>query len=149
MQNPDASTRPDDALPLLERLAMGAVSVTARAVGDAAPELSLLQWRVLVVLAESPGGAAVSGLAARIGSRLPATSRLVGRMRRHGLVEAHKDRPDARVTTVTLAPGGRAIWERVTARRRADLLAMLETTAPTPNSQAGLERLARAMEPYL
>lgn len=142
-----ASPAPDPTL--LERVVMGSVSVTARAVAEAAPELTFLQWRVLVVLAESPEGATVSELAARIGSRLPATSRLLGRMRRRGLAESRKDHPDARVTTVTLSDDGRALWGRVTARRRTDLLEVLATAALAPDDRAVLARLAGAMEHYL
>ena len=90
---------------------MGAVGVTARAVAEAAPELSLLQWRVLVVLAGSPDGRTVSEVADRIGSRLPATSRLLGRLRRRGLVEAHggtihvEERGDLGAVFVVRLPG--------------------------------------------
>jgi len=143
------TVHPTDAMPLLERVVMGSVSVTARVVAEGAPELTLLQWRVLVVLAEAPDGATVSELASRIGSRLPATSRLVGRMRRRGLVETRKDHPDARVTTVLLGPGGRELWQRVVASRRSELVAVLAAAAFTPSDQPGLERLALAMETFL
>ena len=138
-----------DPLLLLERLVMGAVSVTARAAAEGAHEPSLLQWRVLVVLADAPGGATVTELATRIGSRLPATSRLVGRMRRRGLVETRKDHPDARVTAVLLAPGGRELWARVVAGRRAELVSVLAAADFTPADLSALERLAVAMGRYL
>lgn len=140
---------PTAALPLLERMVMGSVSVTARIIGEGTPELTLLQWRLLVVLAEAPDGGTVSELASRIGSRLPATSRLIGRMRRRGLVETRKDHPDARITTVLLAPAGRELWERVVASRRSELAAVLAAASLTPDDQPGLERLALAMETYL
>jgi DNA-binding MarR family transcriptional regulator len=143
------TVHPSAALPLLERVVMGSVGVTARVVAEGAPELTLLQWRVLVVLADAPDGATVSELAGRIGSRLPATSRLVGRMRQRGLVETRKDHPDARVTTVLLGGGGRELWQRVVASRRAELVAVLAAAAFTQHDRPGLERLARAMEPYL
>ena len=128
---------------------MGAVGVTARAVAEAAPELSLLQWRVLVVLAGSPDGRTVSEVADRIGSRLPATSRLLGRLRRRGLVEAHKDQPDARLTTVTLAADGLALHGRVVQQRREDLGAALDGAGLQTADPAGLERLAAMFETFL
>jgi DNA-binding MarR family transcriptional regulator len=137
------------ALPLLERLVMGSVGVTARVVAEGAPELTLLQWRVLVVLAGHPDGVTVSELASRIGSRLSAMSRLLGRMRRRGLVETRKDHPDARITTVFLGPSGRELWERVVASRRSELSALLAAASFTPSDQPGLERLAHAMETFL
>ncbi len=141
--------QPQHQLLLLERVAMGSVGVTARAVAESAPELTLLQWRVLVVLAEAPDGTTVSELASRIGSRLPATSRLIGRMRRRGLVEMRKNHHDARVTTVLPAAAGRELWERVVDSRRSQLVAVLAAAALIPSDQPGLERLARAMETFL
>lgn len=134
-----------DHLPLLERIVIGSVGVTARAVADAAPELTLIQWRVLVVLAEDPGGATVSEVAERIGSRLPAASRLLGRMQRRGLVATRKDHPDARVTTVVLAPEGESLWRRVVERRRLDLDAVMGSARLTPDDGDLLGRLARAL----
>ncbi len=143
------TSAPTSALPLLERLVMGSVGVTARVVAEGAPELTLLQWRVLVVLAGHPDGVTVSDLASQIGSRLSAMSRLLGRMRRRGLVETRKDHPDARITTVLLGPGGRELWERVVASRRSELVALLVAASFTPSDEPGLERLAHAMETFL
>lgn len=135
---------PTDHLQLLERIVIASVGVTARAVADAAPELSLLQWRVLVVLAGSPEGVTVTELAERLGSRLPATSRLLGRMRRRNLVEMRKDHADARITTVLLAADGEALWRRVVERRREDLETALSTAALTPEDGQALARLGQA-----
>ncbi len=140
---------PTGALVLLERVVMGSVGVTARVIAEDAPELTLLQWRVLVVLAESSGGATVSALAGRIGSRMPAMSRLLGRMRRRGLIEMRKDQPDARVTTVLLTPDGLALRERVVASRRSELEAVLAAASLTPADRPSLERLAHALESFL
>lgn len=139
------SRRPQpELLGLLERIVVGSVSVTARAVADAAPELSLLQWRVLVVLAGQPDGATVTEVAERIGSRLPATSRLLGRMRTRDLVTMRKDHPDARVTTVVLTPQGAALWERVAGRRRDDLAEATAAARLEADDRAVLDRLAAA-----
>lgn len=127
---------------------MGAVSVTARAVADAAPELSLLQWRVLVVLADAPDGATVTDVAARIGSRLPATSRLLARLRTRGLIAARKDEHDGRVTHVALTTDGEALWRRVVERRRVDLRAALDSIGLAPDDEAVVDRLARAFEAF-
>lgn len=133
-----------DLLPLLERIVVGSVSVTARAVAEAAPELSFLQWRVLVVLAGQPEGVTVTEVAERIGSRLPAASRLLGRMRGRALVTMRKDQPDARVTTVLLTPEGRALWERVAGRRREELGAALAAARLEARDRAVLDWLAEA-----
>lgn len=127
---------------------MGSVSVTARAVADAAPELSLLQWRVLVVLAGKPDGATVTEVAERIGSRLPATSRLLGRLRRRDLIAMHKVHPDARFTTVLLTPAGASLRARVAARRREDLAAAVEAARLDSGDCALLDRLAEAFAAF-
>ncbi len=137
-----------DLLPLLERVVVGSVSVTARAVAEAAPELSLLQWRVLVVLVGQSDGTTVTEVAERIGSRLPATSRLLGRMRARHLVTMRKDHPDGRVTTVLLTPEGEALWERVAGRRREELDAALAAARLEAGDHGVLSRLAEAFSVF-
>lgn len=133
----------------LERLVMGSVGVTARAVAEAAPDLPLLQWRVLVVLSEHPDGLAVSEIAERIGSRLPAASRLLSRMQAKGLVEARKDREDGRITTERLGPAGTALYAHVVERRRLDLAEALREADLGPDGHEAVAKLADAMARYL
>lgn len=140
-----ASARPDRPLDALERVVIGSVAVTAIAVGEAAPDLSLVQWRVLVILADADG-MPVSELARRLRGRLPATSRVVGRLRRRGLVEARKDQADARVTTLYLTPTGRELWARVVERRRLALAEASARAMKGASDSAFLERLAAALE---
>ena len=45
----------DGLLASLEAIVAGSVAVTARALADAGSELTLVQWRALVVLAASDG----------------------------------------------------------------------------------------------
>lgn len=132
----------------LERVVIGSVGVTAAAVADAAPDLTLLQWRVVVVLAAADDGMPVSDLARRLRSSVPAMSRLLSRLRSRGIVEARKDRPDGRVTTVVLGESGRTLWARVSARRRDDLVAALEDASLGTGDAAVLDRLATAFEAY-
>lgn len=139
------SPRNGAALDRLERLVIASVGVTARAVAEAAPDLTLLQWRALVILADTTGGVTVSEVADRIGSRLPATSRLLSRMRARGLVETRKDRSDGRVTTVHLAPAGAELHDRVTGRRRLDLAAALSSAQLDRDGSAVVDRLADAL----
>jgi DNA-binding MarR family transcriptional regulator len=137
---------PADLLAALERLVVAAVAVTARALSDVAPELTLLQWRVLVVVDEAANGIAVGAIAARLGAKVAATSRLVGRLRSHGLVEAVRDEGDARISLVRLSPEGRRLRDRVIDRRRVDLRASLAVAAPFPEAERTLAELARQLE---
>jgi DNA-binding MarR family transcriptional regulator len=111
----------------LERLVVASVAVTASALAEVAPELTFLQWRLLVVV-EEPSGIAEGVLAAAMGSKLAATSRLVGRLRGRGLVETRPAASDARVTLVTLTEEGRALHANVVRRRRRALRRALESS---------------------
>jgi DNA-binding MarR family transcriptional regulator len=138
----DITSRPLEAL---EDMIVASVGVTARAVALVSPELTFLQWRLIVVLAEAPDGMTVSELAGRLGSRLPATSRLLSRLRARGLVDTRKHSADARVSVVQLSPGGREMWEQVRDQRRANLRGALATAAVTSDEASVLERVARGL----
>ncbi len=142
------SATPDSLLDPLERVVIGSVGVTAAAVAEAAPDLTLLQWRVVVVLAAAEDGLPVSDLARRLRSRVPAMSRLLSRLRARGIVEARKDHPDGRVTTVVLGEAGRTLWARVSARRREDLVEALSGARLAAADARVLRTLAAAFEAY-
>src|SRR3954453_5941766 len=65
------------ALMALEGVVLGSVGVTARAVATVAPDLTLLQWRVIVVLAAAADGMAVSELAGHLCSPGPSVERVL------------------------------------------------------------------------
>ncbi len=132
----------------LERVIVGAVALTARALADVAPELTFLQWRVLVVVGECQDGAAVSTIAARIGSRLPATSRVLSRLRRRGLVDARQADADGRVKLIALTDAGRSIVERVVTSRRRTLDEALAHAGLTDGDRPSIRRLVDALEPF-
>ena len=115
------STRPlpePDLLDSLEELAFAAVGMTALALNEAgrSKELTLAQWRVLVILGRGP--VRVGLVADRLAISLPSASRLVDRMEAHGLVEASRDGRDRRVMQVSLTALGRSTREGVIERRR-------------------------------
>lgn len=76
------------------------------------------QWKVLVVLARH-GPARVSELVRRLQHDQAATSRLVSRMERVGLVRRGEDPADARAGVVELTPRGRRAYVACDARLRA------------------------------
>jgi DNA-binding MarR family transcriptional regulator len=132
-------------LTALEDMVVASVGVTARAVALVAPDVTLLQWRLVVVLGGVPDGVTVSELAGHLGSRLPATSRLLGRLRARGLVRTRKHAADARVSVVELTPAGRDMWEDVRDRRRDDLRDALALADLSPGEADVLERVARRL----
>jgi len=133
----------------LERLVTAAVGLTTVALGEAgvASELTLPQWRILVVVAQSDGSR-VGEVAARIGVSLPAASRLVRRLERRGLVTAIRDERDRRATIVRPTEAGFRLWEDVAGRRRRRLVAALEVLQePLPAGFGrGLELVVGVLE---
>ncbi|WGH77394.1 MarR family winged helix-turn-helix transcriptional regulator [Jannaschia ovalis] len=71
-------------------------------------ELSLPQWVVLSCLWRE-GDLTVGALAERVGTGLPAMSRIVDRMVARDLVTRHRDATDRRATIVGLTEKGRAL----------------------------------------
>jgi DNA-binding MarR family transcriptional regulator len=102
----------------IEELAFAAVGMTALALNEAGQEkeLTLPQWRVLVILGRS--SMRVGAIAERIGASLPSASRLVGRMEAHGYVALARDDVDRRATLVSLTPLGLSTRDGVIQRRR-------------------------------
>jgi DNA-binding MarR family transcriptional regulator len=102
----------------LAGLAFGIVGLTARALAEVGQEneLTLTQWRVLVLLGR--GSLRVGVIADRIGSSLASASRLVARMEDRGLVRTARDERDRRATLVSLAPLGVDVRGQVVRRRR-------------------------------
>jgi DNA-binding MarR family transcriptional regulator len=128
----------------LERVVVASVGRTAKALGEVAPELTLVQWRVLVVV-DDPDGVPVSQVASSLGAKVSAVSRLLGRLRDHGLVATRRDEADARVIRVSLTPRGRALRDRVVDRRRAELAEAVALIDAAPETEAALRQLAGAL----
>jgi DNA-binding MarR family transcriptional regulator len=134
----------------LELLMFGAIGMTTLALSAAsAGELTLPQWRLLVVLGRVES-ARVGALAAAVGMSLPSTSRLVRRLERRGLVTTERDLDDRRATIVRLTRHGDDLRADVVARRRRMMEEAITSRAPKlPRGLAeGLSTLARAFNRY-
>lgn len=138
-----ASGRVED----LERIVIGAVAITDRAIAAAGADLTFVQWRVLLVVGEQDEGASVSEIAARIGAHASPASRLVSRLKRRGILVTDKGDRDGRVTTVRLTPVGAALRARVLDYRRRDLADLL-AAEPDLEDAAAIAPLARAFGPF-
>lgn len=103
----------------IERLLTVGIGVTVRAIDatTGAADLTLPQWRVLVI-GSQPGRLRIGDLAAQLGVSVPSASRLVRRMERRQLVSARRGEDDRRSTNVELTPAGRALVAAIVARRR-------------------------------
>lgn len=111
---------PDSVVDALLSASRALVAVAARSLAEAAEEVTLTQYRTLVVLA-ARGPQRVAELAAAV-SVTPATAtRMCDRLVRKGLVRRRSDRSDRRQVQVTLTDAGRRLVDAVTARRRAEI----------------------------
>lgn len=132
----------------LERLVFAGVALTTRALSEATPglELTLPQWRVLVVLGEADDGATVSEVAARIGVTVPATSRQLRRLERRGLVAVAPDEHDRRATRVRLTSNGWSVREAIIGHRRARIAEAAARLRPSARLAAEFARIADALD---
>jgi len=115
----------------LERIAVGAVGLTTRALAqaDTGFELTFPQWRAILVLGETEDGARIGEVAARVGVTLPATSRLLRRLARRGLTALAVDEQDRRATRGRLTDHGRAVREAILTHRRTTIREIAGTLA--------------------
>lgn len=143
----DAPMR-EDLVGVLERLVVGSVAITARAIATTDAELTFMQWRVLLVVGEREEGQAVGEIATRIGAHASPASRVVSRLKRRGLVSTDKGDLDKRVVCVRLTETGRNLRTRVLEQRGRDLADVLEIVSMTPEESEALARLAQAFEPF-
>ena len=139
---------PNELIDILERLAVGSVAVTERAIAAAGADLSFVQWRVLLIVGERDDGATVGEIAARIGAHVSPASRLVSRLKRRGVVRTAKDDSDGRVTRVRLTESGLDLRGRVLEQRRRDLALVLAAASLTAIDVAAVAKVARAFESF-
>jgi DNA-binding MarR family transcriptional regulator len=136
----------------LERIAVGAVGLTTRALAkaDSGIELTFPQWRALLVLGEEPDGARIGEVAARVGVTMPATSRLLRRLERRGLTTLAVDELDRRATRARLSDRGRATRAAILADRRAALreIAVGLQQDEDLDLASGLRAIAVRLEPF-
>lgn len=149
---PPSGSAPSDLADDLERIAVGAVGLTTRALDQAGAgfELTFPQWRAILVVGDEEDGARIGEVAARLGVTLPATSRLLRRLERRGLTALTTDELDRRATRARLTDRGRAVRAAILGHRRATLREIAEAL-PHPGRldlATGLRALAAELERY-
>jgi len=102
----------------VERVILGGVAITARALDGEVEDLTFSQWRVLMILGEQGAASHVRGVGERVGVSAPSASRLLRRLEDRGLIELQRDRRDRRFMRVHLTEGGQAVRNRVLERRK-------------------------------
>jgi DNA-binding MarR family transcriptional regulator len=100
------------------------VAIAARSLADAGEEVTLTQYRSLVILA-SHGPQSLAALAEAVAVTPPTASRLCERLVRKGLVRRRSDHNDRRQVRIALTGAGRSLVGAVTTRRRAEIANLL------------------------
>jgi DNA-binding MarR family transcriptional regulator len=111
------------------------VAVAARSFAAVESEITLRQYRALVVLA-TRGEQKASALADALEIHPSTATRLCDRLIAKGLIERTTSPENRREVTVTLSPDGRALVRSVTARRRKEIRRVVDRL--TPDAQARL-----------
>jgi len=117
------------------------VAVAARSLGALAEEVTLTQYRTLVVLA-SRGPKSLAELADAVAVTPPTATRMCDRLIKKGLVVRRNDRGDRRLVHLTLAKRGRDLVDEVTQRRRAEIVELVRAV-PEDQRAAMVDSLQR------
>lgn len=101
------------------------VALAARSLADTADEVTLAQYRALVVLA-SRGPQNLAGLASNLEVAPATATRMCDRLVRKGLIRRTHDRDDRRSVRLSLSPKGRDLIDTVSQRRRQGIRRLLD-----------------------
>jgi DNA-binding MarR family transcriptional regulator len=138
----EATTDAVEALMLASRAFVG---LAARSLADLDADVTLPQFRALVVLA-TRGPQRVADIAAELQVTPSTGTRMCDRLVRKGLVRRSRTASDRRVVRLRLTAAGRRLVEEVIRRRRADLSRIVAATAEqwTPAVTGALSAFAAA-----
>jgi DNA-binding MarR family transcriptional regulator len=120
------------------------VAVAARSLAEVAEEVTLPQYRALVVLV-SRGPQRVSSLAEALAVAPPTATRMCDRLVRKGLVRRRASSEDRREVWLSVTPTGRELVDQVTERRRGEITALL-AEIPASEQTAMVELFTRLAE---
>lgn len=121
------------------------VAIAVRSLGPALDQLSLPQYRVLVLLA-ARGPMRSGDLAQDLGIHASTFSRVADRLVAGGWIQRLENPQSRREVLVDLAPPGRELVEMVTARRAAEVTEVLHRVdaADVPAVLRGMQLFAEA-----
>jgi len=116
----------DDLLDALLSASRALVAIAARSLADLDAEVTLPQYRALVVLA-SRGPQRVVDISAELRVNPSTATRMCDRLVHKKLVRRYRSSNDRREVRLTLTPSGRGLVQEVTERRRAELARLVES----------------------
>jgi DNA-binding MarR family transcriptional regulator len=110
----------DDLVDALLSASRAMVGLAARSLASLDAEVSLPQYRALVVLA-SRGPQRMVDISTELGVNPSTGSRMCDRLVRKGLARRYRTTTDRRAVRLSLTPAGRRLVDEVTTRRRTEL----------------------------
>lgn len=110
----------DPVIDAVLRASRALVGVAARSITSVADDVTLPQYRALVVLA-GHGPQSLAALAAELRVNPSTATRMCDRLVRRGLVRRRAARGDRRQVRLALTEAGRGLLDEVTAARRAEI----------------------------
>jgi DNA-binding MarR family transcriptional regulator len=126
---PAAGATADELVDTVLAASRALVAVAARSLAAAGDEVTLPQYRALVVLA-ARGPQGTAELAAALAVNPSTATRMCDRLVRKGLVRRHRQAGDRRSVRIALTAKGRDLVAEVTRRRRAELARLLGALPP-------------------
>jgi DNA-binding MarR family transcriptional regulator len=123
------SESPDSVVDAVLSASRVLVAVAARSLADIAEEVTLTQYRTLVVLA-SRGPQNLVGLAEAVGVTPATATRMCDRLVKKKLIVRQSEQDDRRQVRLELTKKGLKLVGAVTNRRRREIEAILSTIAP-------------------
>jgi DNA-binding MarR family transcriptional regulator len=132
----DAYPVHEDAVDAVLTASRTLVAVATRSLGPSAEEITIGQYRALVVLA-SRGPQRLVDLAGALGVMPSTAGRMCDRLLRKTLIRRHRARSDRRAVLVSITPGGRRVVDEATARRRELIAEVLERLDPARQRAVG------------
>lgn len=121
----NAVPKRDDLVDAVLASSRALVAVAARSLANLAEEVTLPQYRVLVVLA-SRGPQRVGDLATGLGVDRSTATRMCDRLVRKRLVTRRRAQDDRRTVRISLTPSGVELVAEVSRRRRSEISTILK-----------------------
>ena len=134
--------RPPDDVDAVLASSRALVAIAARSLAPVDHVVSLQQWRVLSVVAES-GSASLNRVADGLHVHASTATRICDKLTAAGLISRREDPHDRRYLALTLTRKGQRLVDRVAERRRAEVESVLAGMEP-----ATRRRVARAFADF-
>jgi DNA-binding MarR family transcriptional regulator len=125
-ENATRDVTTDDVIDAVVSASRALVSVAARSIAAASEDVTVVQYRTLVLLA-SRGPQSLGGLASLVGVTPATATRMCDRLVRKRLITRHSERADRRQIRVALSPRGRQMVDTVTQYRRREIRRIVAT----------------------